>query len=153
MEYVVVTLDIIQHFKSNTICKLNGTMKLVLKEVKRLNSVVSSFKGIFSTISISYLVKSYLIAFTFIWLYFQVASTQGEKLYFILCGLLFPFATLAWDSIISFLFKGHVIILHVIVLIMWNLAKWMILFLVAPVIAPITILFLYIMKRFYSRAN
>ncbi|HHY71929.1 MAG TPA: hypothetical protein GX497_01605 [Bacillus bacterium] len=107
-------------------------------------------KNIFVQFNLSYLIKSYIIsiAMTYItWGYIFVGDPSIPKIFFIANLILFPFATIIYDTVIDMLFGGNVILLPAPVLIIYKIIKIYFLYMLAILLAPIGIIFLYIRSR------
>lgn len=117
---------------------------------KEENYKMNTIRNIFGQFNLSYLIKSYIISaiMTYVcWNHVFVDNPSFPKFLLIINLLLFPFATIIYDTIVDLLSGGTVFILPIPILIFYKLFKILFLYMFAILLAPIGIIFLYIRSR------
>lgn len=119
-----------------------------------MENIKDTVYKIFAGINTSYLIKTYFFAIilTFIAI---AGSVDGDApafmyIYIIICGLLFPFATVLWDDFMTTIMGGNIILLPLPVMLVWKLMKLLILFIFTPFIAPIGFIYVYIANGYHK---
>jgi hypothetical protein len=72
----------------------------------------------------------------------------------IFCGInliLFPFATVVWDDLISLMTGGMVFILPLPIMLIWKVVKIALLYMFTIVIAPIGIIYILLSNKLRNR--
>ncbi|MBE7106167.1 hypothetical protein FT637_25110 [Bacillus cereus] len=121
-----------------------------------MSKIIDIFKRLLSGINTQYLVKSYIISIVVTGFFLYMNFTDGHSssfmttVYFLLAGLLFPFATVVWDDLINTIMGGHFIILALPFMLMWKLFKIMVLYMFSPLIAPIGMIYIYIANGYHK---
>ena len=111
-------------------------------------------KKMFQGIDQGYLVKSYLVGIFMLFVVFQAGNhSTGLTIYYILAFLLFPFATVAYDDLVNFIFKGQIFAFPILVVLCYKLTKIIFLFIFSPVIAPIGLIYVYFANGYHKNKN
>lgn len=111
---------------------------------------MKALRTTFGQFDLSYLIKTYIFSIVlayFFWNYVFVDGAISVKIFIIVNMILFPFATIIYDSLIELLFGGHVLVLPIIILILYKFIKLFFLYMTAIILAPIGFLFLYIRSK------
>lgn len=101
---------------------------------------MSVFKNIYSQFNLKYLIKIYIIGIActyFSWNYIFEGGSTSVKIFIVSSAILFPFATIIYDSIIDLLFGGLELRVHIIIFLVYKLFKIYMLFMCTILIAPI----------------
>lgn len=117
-------------------------------------------KKMFAGVDSNYLAKSYLISIAMLGLiiYSNAVGNTNESfgvqlftwIYVILATLLFPFATVVYDDLINLIMGGHVIVLHVVIMLIYKMVKIGLLYAFAPIIAPIGFAYVYFRNGYHK---
>ncbi len=124
-----------------------------------LKSIYYFIRKMFDGIDTTYLFKSYFFAALvfsfFLFSIFYVSEGSNVSIFFLmflaLSFFLFPFATIAWDDLITTLMSGHVLILPLPIMLIWKLVKIFTLFMFAIFIAPLGIIYIYFAKGHHRK--
>ncbi|WP_066229025.1 hypothetical protein [Metabacillus fastidiosus] len=109
---------------------------------------------LFNGIDRGYLIKSYIVAVIFTYLLWQTQEGNHSLTLIIFCGvnlILFPFASVVWDDLISLMTGGMVVILPLPFLIIWKLIKIFLLYTFTIIIAPIGIIYILLANRLRNK--
>src|SRR5699024_10036312 len=142
--------------RSSDLVFQNGTFTTYLIERREdvMNKLTRFIYNIFSGVNTSYLVKSYFFSIIITYLIFigPIADigSKGMAVYTIICGILFPFASIVWDDLTVIIMGDLVIILPWPIMLFWKALKLIFLFLFTPFIAPIGLIYIYIANGFYK---
>lgn len=119
-----------------------------------MNKLTRFIYNIFSGVNTSYLVKSYFFSIIITYLIFigPIADigSKGMAVYTIICGILFPFASIVWDDLTGVIMGDWAIIFPLPIMLFWKALKLIFLFLLTPLIAPIGLIYIYFANGFYK---
>lgn len=112
---------------------------------------MNAVKRLFGALTGAHLIRAYLLGLillaTFCWLFFKTTRPLGEVIltlgYFGLCTLLFPFAKLVWDELMSLVLGESIIIMPVLILYPMKLVVNVILWFFAIFIAPFGLAYIW----------
>lgn len=111
-------------------------------------------RKMYSGVDTRYLIKSYFFSIIILILLFSSADSHTSLfayIYVVICGLLFPFATIVWDDFIGTIMGNTILILPLPFMLMWKIFKILILFIFTPIIAPIGFIYIYIGNGYHKR--
>ncbi|MEI3612599.1 hypothetical protein [Pseudogracilibacillus sp. SO30301A] len=111
---------------------------------------MSVFKNIYSQFNLKYLIKTYIIGIAFAylaWNYIYEGGSTSIKIFIILSAILFPFATIIYDSVIDLFFGGLELRINILIFIGYKLFKIIMLFMFTIFIAPIGLIFLIVRSK------
>jgi hypothetical protein len=137
-----------------------------------LSKVLGLFKKVILGVNITqYLVKSYFISIsiTALFIYMEVTKYSGADvnviaevssrttpsigaiLYCLLACVLFPFATIVWDDLITTITSGNILILPLPFMLIWKIFKVLVLYGFGPFVAPIGMIYIYFGNGYHRR--
>lgn len=107
-------------------------------------------KQLFAGVDRQYLVKSYIFGMIITALALSIADSMGKVIFCIVSFILFPFATIVWDDLMSTLMGGTVLILPLPIMIVWKMFKILMLYVFTILIAPLGMIYILYMNRAQS---
>lgn len=119
-----------------------------------MDKAMNIFRRMLSGMDRQYLVKTYFFSIVLTFLFFMSIDSNTSAfmyIYIVVCGLLFPFATVVWDDFISTIMGTHIFILPLLIMLMWKLFKLLMLFIFTPLIAPIGFIYIYIGNGYHKK--
>ncbi len=107
-----------------------------------------------SGVETQYLVKSYIISIIITGLIMYNIDSFTNPVFTVvytsLAGVLFPFATIVWDDLSSTMMGNIKLTLSIPFVITWKIFKIMALYLFAPLVAPIGMIYVYLANGYHT---
>jgi len=124
-----------------------------------MNKIDGFFRACFRSMDLGFLIKAYLISIVFTVFTFY-AHISVSPVYTIICAVIFPFAYLLVNDVLSLLPFGYVFFMsfteHIIVWVITTILKLVLYYFVyglAVIFAPIGILYIALSKKYRDAAD
>ncbi|WP_413628337.1 hypothetical protein R4B61_07675 (plasmid) [Fructilactobacillus vespulae] len=130
--------------------KILKTLVNVLDDIKKI--IFFFIKGSFSSMNSQFLIKSYFTATAIVGILiylnrYHLNTTFSDPFiieWFIISWILYPFANLFWNDLIVAINRNTVWIINGCLLLIWKPIKLFLLFMFAPLIAPLGLMYIWI---------
>lgn len=127
-----------------------------------MNQVLKLVKKIILGMNPSFIFKSYIISgilFYFFIIRGMSLSTHFRFndfimiIWFLCSTLVFPLCNVVWNDLMITLFNGFIVVLPLPFMLLWKLFKYVVLWMVAPFVAPIGILYILLNQKIFEKYN
>lgn len=127
-----------------------------------MNKILMFIKRLFLAIDSTFIFKSYVfsgILFYFIGIKGMLGSMNfgfGDVItiiWLLVATIVFPLCNVVWNDLISALFGGFIVILPLPIMAFWKFFKYLMLWFVAPIVAPIGIIYILLNQKLFEKYN
>lgn len=127
-----------------------------------MNRILTLIKKLILGMNPGFIFKSYI--FSGILFYFFIIKGMGGSthfglndfimvIWFLFATIVFPLCNVVWNDLMVTLFNGFIIVLPLPLMLLWKVFKYVILWMVAPFVAPIGIIYILLNQKLLEKYN